>query len=63
MAWQADPAAAAPANTSALYDPATVTMTEGTVYTFTAGTPAGAGRKWHSVYSFRRAAIIGTATK
>ena len=62
-AWQADSAAAAAANKSALYDPPTVTMTEGTVYTFKEGTLTGAGQKWHSDYSYRRAVIIGTATK
>jgi len=51
---------AASANRSALYDPPTVTMVDGTVYSFKEGYLTGAGQKWHSDYSYRRAVIIGS---
>lgn len=51
---------AASANRSALYDPPTVTMIDGTVYRFQEGYVTGAGQRWHSDYSYRRAIIIGT---
>lgn len=60
--WPAASAPAAAANKSALYDPPTVTMTKGTVYQFEEGTLTGAGQKWHSDYSYRRAIMIGTST-
>ena len=51
---------AASANRSALYDPPTVTMRPGIVYGFVEGELIGAGQKWHSDYSYRRAVIIGS---
>ena len=51
---------ASSANRSALYDPPTVTMVDGTVYSFKEGYLTGAGQKWHSDYSYRRAIIIGS---
>ena len=51
---------ASSANASALYDPPTVTLVEGGVYTFKEGTLVGRkDHKFHSDYSYRRAVIIG----
>lgn len=47
------------ANRSALYDPPTLTMIDGTLYQFQEGYLTGSGQKWHSDYSFRRAVIYG----
>ncbi len=52
--------ASAQANHSALYDPPTVTMIDGTVYNFKEGCLTGSGQRWHSDYSYRRAVIIGS---
>lgn len=57
-AWRDLPSADA-ANRSALYDPPAVTMIDGTIYRFQEGYLTGAGQKWHSDYSYRRAVIIG----
>ena len=46
-------------NRSALYDPPTVTLIEGTQYLFKEGIFVGDGQKFHSDYSYRRAIIIG----
>ena len=46
-------------NHSALYDPPTVSLTPGVLYPFTEGPMLGAGQKFHSDYSYRRAVIIG----
>ena len=35
-------------------------MIDGTVYRFTEGELVGAGQKWHSEFSYRRALIIGS---
>lgn len=51
---------ASAANHSALYDPPTITLRPGTVYGFVEGELTGAGQRWHSDYSYRRAIIIGT---
>lgn len=47
-------------NASALYDPPTVTMLDGTDYQFIEGVVKGRGQKWHSDYSYKRAIIIGS---
>jgi hypothetical protein len=47
------------ANSSALYDPPSITLTAGKVYQFDEGTLTGRGQKFHSDYSYRRAVIIG----
>ena len=45
---------------SALYDPPTITLKEGEVYSFKEGTLVGReDHKFHSDYSYRRAIIIG----
>ena len=49
----------ASANSSALYDPPTVTLSPRVPYPFLEGTLMGAGQKFHSDYSYRRAVIIG----
>ena len=47
-------------NDSALYDPPTVTLIEGTQYHFVEGVLTGRKEhKFHSDYSYRRAIIIG----
>jgi len=38
-------------------------MVPGTVYHFAEGDLTGAGQKWFSSYSYRRAVIIGTSAK
>lgn len=53
-------ASSASANRSALYDPPTVTLRMGGLYEFAEGTIVGAGQKFHSDYSYRRAVIIGS---
>ena len=47
-------------NSSALYDPPTVTLLPDKVYLFQEGTLSGRGQKFHSDYSYRRAIIIGS---
>jgi len=48
-------------NSSALYDPLTITLIEGTKYHFVEGVLTGRGEhKFHSDYSYRRAIIIGS---
>lgn len=44
---------------SALYDPPTVTLLPSKVYQFKEGSLAGRGQKFHSHYSYQRALIIG----
>ena len=46
-------------NKSALYDPPTVTLIEGSEYQFKEGVIIGSGQKFHSDYSYQRAIIIG----
>ena len=46
-------------NKSALYDPATLTLTPGKVYQFKEGTLTGSGQRYHSQYSYQRALVIG----
>ena len=51
---------ASSANASALYDPPTVTLKEGVLYSFKEGTLVGRkDHTFHSDYSYRRAVIIG----
>ena len=51
---------ASSASASALYDPPTITLKEGKVYSFKEGTLVGReDHKFHSAYSYRRAVIIG----
>lgn len=50
---------ASSANASALYDPPTVHLIKGEVYQFEEGQLTGAGQRFHSDYSYRRAVIIG----
>ena len=48
------------ANSSALYDPPTITLIEGETYPFCEGSLVGReDHKFHSDYSYRRAIIIG----
>lgn len=48
-------------NSSALHDPPTITLIEGTEYHFVEGVLTGrAKHKFHSDYSYRRAIIIGS---
>lgn len=47
-------------NSSALYDPPTVTLLPSVVYRFREGSLEGRGQKFHSDYSYRRAVIIGS---
>ena len=50
---------ASSANESALYDPPTITLKEGKVYSFKEGTLVGReNHTFHSAYSYRRAVII-----
>ena len=46
-------------NDSALYDPPTVHLIDGEVYTFKEGMLNGTGQAFHSHYSYMRAVIIG----
>ena len=46
-------------NSSALYDPPTVTLIDGRQYQFKEGTIEGRGQKFHSHYSYLRAITIG----
>lgn len=46
-------------NSSALYDPPTVTLTPGRDYEFREGTLTGRGQKFHSHHSYLRALRIG----
>lgn len=46
-------------NDSALYDPPTVHLIDGEVYTFNEGMLKGNGQMFHSHYSYMRAVIIG----
>lgn len=46
-------------NSSALYDPPTVTLTPGREYEFREGTLTGRGQKFHSHHSYLRALRIG----
>ncbi len=46
-------------NDSALYDPPTVHLIDGTDYQFSEGTITGKGQAFHSHYSYMRAVIIG----
>jgi len=48
-----------PVNNSALYDPETIHLIDGTVYKFKEGTLIGSGQRFHNDYSYRRAVIIG----
>jgi len=49
------------ANSSALYDPPTITLIEGETYQFSEGVVVGRDdHKFHSDYSYRRAIIIGS---
>ena len=49
------------ANSSALYDPPTITLIEGTQYHFVEGVLTGReDHKFHSDYSYRKAIIIGS---
>jgi len=51
---------ASSANESALYDPPTITLKEGAIYSFKEGVIVGRkDHKFHSDYSYRRAVIIG----
>jgi len=62
-AWNAWPSASREsANTSALYDPPTVTLVDGQSYQFQEGILQGRGQRFHSDYSYRRAVIIGNAS-
>jgi len=48
------------ANSSAMYDPPTITLVEGGEYQFCEGSLVGrANHKFHSDYSYQRAIIIG----
>ncbi len=48
-------------NSSALYDPPTITLIEGKTYQFSEGVVVGRDdHKFHSDYSYRRAIIIGS---
>lgn len=48
------------ANDSALYDPPTITLVQGTEYWFKEGRLVGRkNHKFHSDYSYRRAVIVG----
>ena len=48
-------------NSSALHDPPTITLIEGTEYHFVEGVLMGRKQhKFHSDYSYRRAIIIGS---
>jgi hypothetical protein len=49
------------ANESALYDPPTVRLIEGTTYRFEEGIVKGRGQKMHSHYSYQQAVIIGSS--
>ena len=46
-------------NESAIYDPPPVTLIKGYDYPFKEGNLMGRGQKFHSVFSYRRAIIIG----
>lgn len=46
-------------NTSALYDPPSVTLMKGREYQFVEGRITGSGQKFHSHYSYLRALTIG----
>ena len=49
------------ANSSAMYDPPTITLVEGETYQFCEGSLVGReDHKFHSDYSYRRAIIIGS---
>lgn len=49
------------ANSSAMYDPPTITLVEGETYQFCEGSLVGReNHKFHSDYSYRRAVIIGS---
>ena len=48
-------------NSSALYDPPTISLIEGETYQFNEGVVVGRDdHKFHSDYSYRRAIIIGS---
>ena len=46
-------------NSSALYDPPTITLVDGQLYHFEEGSLAGRGQKFHSHYSYLRALTVG----
>jgi len=47
------------ANSSALYDPPFVTLTEGKEYQFKQGTLTGRGQRFYSQFYYKRALTIG----